>query len=93
MSTPAPQEAVETRDIDEARRVLPQVSPDTPTGAVHLLAVPSQTLRPTICQRLDAVHDLAQRSVAWARVGDALLRPPGRPLDAEAEQVEAVLRH
>jgi hypothetical protein len=28
--------------------------------------------------------------LAWERVGDALVGPPGPPLDAEPEQVKAV---
>ena len=43
-------------------------------------------------QRLDAVHDLAERSFAWERVGDVLASgPPGFPHNAEPEQLEAVV--
>ena len=42
-------------------------------------------------QRLDAVHDVAQRSFAGERDRRRALGPPGSPLDAEPEQVEAVV--
>ena len=69
------------------------VSP-SPEGGVEGVdqLVEREVHRVAFGQRLDAVHDIAQRSLAGERVGDVpVAGPPRFSHDAESEQVKAVV--
>src|SRR5215831_3128129 len=87
-----PQVVAEIR-VAALARVVTVVAGPTPEDWVERVdqLIQREVQRAATGQRLDAVHDLAQRSLAWERVGDALVGSPGPPLDAEPEQVKAVV--
>jgi group II intron reverse transcriptase/maturase len=88
-----PQVVAEIREA-ALRRVMTVVVGPTPQDWVERVdqLIQREVRRAAACQHLDAVHDLAERSLAWERVGDVLASgPPGSPLDAEPEQVKAVV--
>lgn len=68
------------------------VGPTPEDWVEHLDQLIEREVRRAACgQRLDSVHDLAERSLARERDGDSLGAFPGSPHDAEPEQVKAVV--
>ncbi len=87
-----PQVVAEIREAALTRVMTVVVGP-TPEDRVERVdqLIQREVQRAAVGKRLDAVHDIAQRSLAWERVGDPLGASPGRPHDTEPEQVKAVV--
>ena len=87
-----PQVVAEVREAALARSVAIVVGPSAQDGVEGVdQLIEREVRRVAFGQRLDAVHDRAQRSFTREAIGDVLVGPPGSPLDAEPEQVKAVV--
>src|SRR5438270_2746825 len=85
-----PQVVAEVGETAAARGVAVVVGPTPEDRVEHMdQLIEREVRRAAGRQRLDAAHDLAKRSLAGERDGDALGAFPGSPHDAEPEQVKA----
>ena len=84
-----PQVVAEIRQAAAARGVAMVVGPSAQDGVERVDQFVAREVQcAAVRQRLDAVHELAQRSFARECDGDALGALPGSPHDAQPEQVK-----